>query len=84
MSHRTQLTLEDDQYERLLAESRETGLSLAELVRRAVDSAYGRGSVDDRRRALDVSFGAWAGVEVDGERYVEERRRGLGQRLAEL
>jgi hypothetical protein len=37
MSHRTQITLTDEQYERLRAESRETGLGLAEQVRRAVD-----------------------------------------------
>lgn len=83
MSHRTQLTLEDEQYERLLGLAAASGLSLAELVRRAVDRVYGPGATDARLRALDISFGGWTAVEVDGEAYVEQRRRGLGQRLVE-
>lgn len=83
MSHRTQLTLEDEQYERLLALADESGLSLAELVRRAVDRVYGPGATDGRLRALDLSFGGWAAIEVDGEAYVEQRRHGLARRLAE-
>ena len=77
MSHRLQITLEAGQYERLLAESRRTGLGLAELVRRAVDARYGTTSVSERRRALDLSFGQWQ-LAVDGEEYVESMRRGLG------
>ena len=68
MSHRTQITLEDAQYERLQAESRRTGLGLAELVRRALDSVYGPAGRRGRASALDVSFGAWADIEIDGER----------------
>ncbi len=83
MSHRTQLTLEDEQYARLQAESASTGVSLAELVRRAIDRTYGPGISDDRRRALDVSFGAWS-LELDGEAYVDSVRGGLGRRLASL
>lgn len=81
MSHRTQITLEDGQYERLVAESRRTGLGLAELVRRAVDARYGTTSVSERRRALDLSFGSLR-LDLDGEEYVESLRRGLGDRLA--
>ena len=40
MTHRTQITLTNQQYERLQEESRLTGASLAELVRRAVDATY--------------------------------------------
>lgn len=80
MGHRTQVTLEDAQYERLLAESERTGLGLAELVRRALDATYGTRSVQQRRLALDLSFGTWD-VEVDGEEYVESRRRGLAARV---
>lgn len=79
MSHRTQITLEDGQYARLMAESASTGLSLAELVRRAVDRTYRLGP-DERRSALDLSFGAWP-VELDGEEYVERLRGGLAHRL---
>jgi hypothetical protein len=38
MSRRTQITLKDRQHRLLLEESVRTGLSMAELVRRAVDS----------------------------------------------
>ena len=40
MSRRTQITLKDRQHRLLLEESVRTGLSMAELVRRAVDSVY--------------------------------------------
>ena len=56
MTHRTQITLEDEQYARLVAESEQSGLSLAELIRRAVDRAYGDRSTAERLQALDVSF----------------------------
>lgn len=84
MSHRTQVVLGDEQYELLKQESARSGLGLGELVRRAVDQAYGRGSPDDRRRRLEESRGAWADRDLDGEQYVEALRRGLGRRLAEL
>lgn len=81
MSHRTQVTLEDEQYRRLRAESSRTGLGLAELVRRAIDAVYGTRTVDERRRRIDLAFGAWAEHEIDGAAYVEGLRRGLGTRL---
>lgn len=81
MSHRTQVTLEDAQYERLLQESRHTGLGLAELVRRALDDRYGRSSTEERRAALDVSFATWPDLDLDGEQYVARMRRGLARRL---
>ncbi len=65
MAHRTQITLTDAQYLKLRLESERTGLSLAELVRRSVDRAYGGLSSEDRLRALDESFGAWR--EAPGE-----------------
>lgn len=77
MSRRTQVTLTDEQYERLIALSRSTGLSLAELVRRALDRAY----AGDGTTALEASFGAWKGRRVSGERYVERLRRGLSRRV---
>jgi hypothetical protein len=87
MSHRTQIILEDHQYERLLAESRRSGVGMGELVRRAVDRMYGAHGSDDVLRALDDSFGGWSGrdpVEADdGASYVERLRRGLASRLAE-
>ena len=41
MSHRTQITLTDEQYALLREESRRSGHGLAELVRRAVERSYG-------------------------------------------
>lgn len=81
MSHRTQITLTDDQYAALKRESGRTGLGLAELVRRALAATY-RTPGGDRSAALDESFGAWADRDFDGEEYVERLRRpGLGARL---
>ncbi|RPF19668.1 ribbon-helix-helix protein, CopG family [Myceligenerans xiligouense] len=83
MSHRTQITLEDEQYERLLAESRASGLGLAELVRRAIDRTYGGADVDAFTQALEASFGSLADKETDGAAYVETIRPGRGDRFAE-
>ena len=81
MGHRTQITLTEPQYAILKRESELTGLSLAELVRRAVDDRYPR-STADFERALELSFGAWTDRNMDGEEYVERLRRpGLGRRL---
>jgi hypothetical protein len=82
MSHRTQITLNDEQYERLLQESRRTGLALAELVRRAIDHSYGSMPAADLMRSLDDSFGSWGNRSFDGQSYVEELRRGMARRLA--
>lgn len=82
MSHRTQVILEDRQYALLAAEAERTGVGLGELVRRAVDRAYGLPDAGVVTHALDLSFGTWADVEVDGEAYVESIRHGLGARLA--
>lgn len=80
MTHRTQITLEDEQYARLSAESAETGLSLAELVRRALDSAYPRMTTAERRAALDASFGAWS-EDPERDEALADLRPGLGEKL---
>lgn len=82
MAHRTQITLADEQYERLRVESRRTGLGLAELVRRAVDHMYGSAVPEKTIQALDASFGTWTGRTEDGAGYVEGLRRGMARRLA--
>lgn len=84
MSHRTQITLTDEQYERLRSESERTGLGLAELVRRAVDSSYGSTLHDAIVEGLDVSFAAWSDQDEDGAAYVEGLRRGMARRLADV
>lgn len=82
MSHRTQITLEDAQYTRLLAESRASGLGLAELIRRAVDLTYGGADADAFDAALDQSFGTWGPDGPDGEEFVEAIRPARTDRFA--
>ena len=59
MAHRMQITLDDRQYDRLRREAERTGASIAELVRRAVDRAYGAElTVEEKLRLLDETAGA--------------------------
>ena len=81
MSHRTQITLTDKQYKRLLRVSKRTGLGLAELIRRALDGSEGSPNQEQTLRALDESFGAWRDRPFDGASYVEGLRRGMARRL---
>jgi hypothetical protein len=60
MSRRFQLNLTDAQYQRLTAESRRSSVSVAELIRRAIDEhtpAGAEGRV--RNRELSVRFARW-------------------------
>lgn len=76
MPRRTQITLTEEQYARMLALSEETGVSMSELIRRALDRTYAaRGEA-----ALEESFGAWRGRSLDGEAYVDGMRRGMAER----
>lgn len=82
--HRTQILLQDDQYERLRQQSQASGTAIGELIRRAVDQVYGSMSARDRLRALDDSFGTAEDEDfdgLDGDRYVEQQRPGLDERL---
>jgi len=81
MSHRTQITLTDEQYELLRSESRRRGVGLAELVRRAINRTYGSADRDDQLSALEDSFDAWAPGE-DGAAYADHLRRGMSHRLS--
>jgi hypothetical protein len=58
MSRRTQVILTDRQHAFLLDESGRTGLSLGELVRRAVDGTY-RPFARPRVRGFELSVGVW-------------------------
>jgi hypothetical protein len=53
-----QIALTEQQYARLDAEAWRTGLSIAELVRRAVDRVY-RPDVRTRAPGIEVSLGVW-------------------------
>ena len=82
--HRTQILLEDEQYERLRLRARRSGKAIGELVRRAVDEVYGAVPVADRIQALEDSHGAAGPGDfdgLDGEAYVSRARRGLDERL---
>jgi hypothetical protein len=58
MSRKTQLTLTDRQHAFLLGESIRTGLSMAELMRRAIDRVY-RPELRPKVPGLEVSLGLW-------------------------
>ena len=85
MSHRTQITLTDEQYARLCAESEQIGLKVAELVRRAVDTSYRTMGGEQRLAAIAAGFGAWddEAHDEDGAAYVERIRPGMAKRLAD-
>jgi len=74
---RTQISLTEDQKRLLDARSAESGLSLSELVRRAVERHYGGARDLDRDlHRLRVGQGAWGDREETGEQYVERLRSG--------
>lgn len=58
MSRRFNLYLEDAQYDALTLESERSSLSVAELIRRAVDRTFG---FDAPRRTggIELSLGVW-------------------------
>ena len=58
MARRTQITLTDRQHALLLDEAFRSGLSMAELVRRAVDSVY-RPNLRPTVRGVELSLGVW-------------------------
>ena len=58
MSRRTQITLTDRQYAFLRAEAERSGLSLAELIRRAVDGWF-RPHIRPKVKGWEVALGAW-------------------------
>jgi hypothetical protein len=58
MSRKTQITLTDRQHAFLVGESQRTDLSLAELVRRAIDEVY-RPELRPKIRGYELSLGLW-------------------------
>ncbi|MGF1663799.1 MAG: ribbon-helix-helix protein, CopG family [Kineosporiaceae bacterium] len=84
--HRTQILLEDAQYERLKDEAARTGRSIGDLVRTAVEQVYLSARTQEFLQALDESFGAAEPDDfdgLDGAQYVEQQRRGLARRTAD-
>ena len=58
MSRKTQLTLTDRQHAYLIGESIRTGLSMAELIRRAIDRVY-RPELRPKIPGYEFSLGWW-------------------------
>ena len=81
MSHRTQITLTDAQYARLLEESQRTGLGLAELTRRALDRAYPSAI---ERASLEAILDQAAGLWADRGELPTYREQGAIDRLADV
>ena len=63
MGRRTQVTLTDRQRAFLADEADRTGLSMAELVRRAIDMTY-RPYSRPKLRGYELSFGVWRGPDA--------------------
>jgi hypothetical protein len=58
VSRKTQITLEDRQHELLKAEAALAGVSMAELIRRAIDRVY-RPWVRPTVRGYEINVGVW-------------------------
>ena len=84
MSHRMQITLDDEQYEVLTNESERTGASIAELIRQAVEARLGLESGERRaarfRAALSLAAGTWHDRAEDGREYQRRVRAPLANR----
>lgn len=73
---RTQISLSEDLKQLLDARSAQTGLSMSELIRRAIRATYGRPQRDLAAdlAVLERTAGAWKDRDFDGEEYVERLR----------
>jgi hypothetical protein len=76
IGRKTQVTLTDEQYEALRDEAQRTGLSQANLVRRAIDARYRTGS-RPTVNGVEISFGIWRRPDaaVAGRRLRQRLRR---------
>jgi Arc/MetJ-type ribon-helix-helix transcriptional regulator len=81
---RMQITLNDQELELLDRAARATGASRSELIRRAIHSAYGSLSQQERTAALKRTAGAWRRRDFTGAEYVDAIRDHLGDRLSRL
>lgn len=83
MAHRMQITLPEEQYALLRAEAARTGLSIAELIRRATEAEYGTLPREEKLRRLKRAAGGWKETpDEDRSAYLDELRGpGLGHRL---
>jgi predicted transcriptional regulator len=81
---RTQITLSDEELALLDRAARASGASRSELIRRAIHTAYGSRSKEERTAALQRSAGSWRGRDFTGTDYVDAVRGDLNDRLSRL
>jgi Arc/MetJ-type ribon-helix-helix transcriptional regulator len=81
---RTQITLNGEELELLDRAARASGASRSELIRRAIHTAYGSRSKEQRTAALKRTAGAWRGRDFTGADYVDAIRDNLDDRLSRL
>jgi hypothetical protein len=81
---RTQITLNDEDLELLDRAAEATGASRSELIRRAIHTAYGSRTKEERTAALKRSAGSWRGRNFNGADYVDAVRGDLNERLGRL
>ena len=84
MSRRIQITLDDEQYVSLTAESERAGVSIAELIRQAVEVRLGLQREEQRaarfRAALSAAARTWNRRAEDGLEYQRRIRAPLANR----
>lgn len=81
---RTIIDLTDDQLARLEEVAEREGISRAEAIRRAVDTAYAEVEATRSNEAREAAFGLWKGRKIDSLRYVDVLRDEWEERLAGL
>jgi Arc/MetJ-type ribon-helix-helix transcriptional regulator len=81
---RTQITLNDEEIALLDRAARASGASRSELIRRAIHTAYGSRTKEERTAALQRSAGSWLGRDFTGADYVDAVRGDLNDRLSRL
>jgi predicted DNA-binding protein len=80
---RTQLYLPNATHARLRVLARQQGRTLSDLVREAIERAFGQGSSEEQERTLRAIAGLWRGrKDIAGTReYVRELRRSTRPRI---
>lgn len=81
---RTIIDLTDEQLARLEEVAEREGISRAEAIRRAVDTAYADVDATRYDEARQAVFGLWKGRKIDALRYVDGLRDEWEERLAGL
>lgn len=81
---RTIIDLTDEQLARLEEVAEREGISRAEAIRRAVDTAYAGVAATRSGEAREAAFGLWKGRKIDALKYVDRLRDEWEEKLAAL